>query len=111
MGSIPRDQCQKAAIRKLRRPRKTSSRTSSNCSTSQTELVEDGVAPKPAYKMKIAIKTAKYKDLQVRCKSRIIPEEYHGFYSSLTHTTSQGKEEDDEDEEVILIRTKSKSKK
>lgn len=95
----------------LRRPRKTSSRTSSNCSTSQNERIEDGVAPKPAYKMKIAIKTVKYKDLQDLCKSRIIPEEYHSFYSSLTHTTAQGTAEDNEDEELTLMRTKIKSKK
>lgn len=92
----------------LRRSTKPSTRTLSN---SSRQTSEDGVAPKPAYSRKIAIKTAKYKDLQDLCKSRIIAEEYHGFYSSLSHTTAQGTAEDNEDEELTLMRTKSKSKK
>lgn len=66
---------------------------------------------KPAYKKKIPITTAKYKDLQDLCVSRVIPEEYHGFYSSLAHTTARGTAEDDDELVLTLMRSTTKNKK
>lgn len=76
--------------------KKESPRLSSKSSFKNSTVSE--TLPKPVYKCKIPITTAKYKDLQDLCVSKVIPNEYHGFYSSLAQTTTRTTAEEGDDD-------------
>lgn len=103
---MSRESRKRVQVAQKKSPRLSSKPSFKNSTVSET-------LPKPVYKCKIPITTAKYKDLQDLCVSKVIPNEYHGFYSSLAQTTTRttAEEGDDDELELTLMRRAIKSKK
>lgn len=74
--------------------------------------VKGMIQPEPAYRSGLPISLPKYRDLQELCKNKVIPAEYHGFYSSLAYTSLRTSAAEDDDElQLFTTRTVARSKK